>query len=327
MKLVDRFILLSGLATFIGGTLGLWLTNRWDIWPLACLVATVIVCLYWLAAIVTLKPILRVIEQTKEIAQGSRAALGGGTQGPEQAALTSSIEEILSQLRASQEAMGTFLGDASHELKTPLTVIKGYLELLADRLNRDKQLDPEFTGKALAKMTGEATRMQSIINDLLFLAKVGEAKSGTMTRVNLSEILNNEIESIRDLQPDRPIQTNIEENLEIVGDRSLLEQLFANIFSNIRRHTATAAEVKVSLLGGNTWVVLSVNDAGPGLSDEAYTVGVSHFKRFDKSRSRTTGGTGLGMSIIQSIVERHDGRLKLSKSDLGGLRTRIWLPR
>jgi two-component system, OmpR family, sensor kinase len=327
LKLIDRFILLSALATFIGEIVGLTLTDRWDIAPIATIVAVVIVLLYWLAASLSLKPFLRVIEQTQEIARGSRVALGVGNQSPEQERLTASIEDILAQMRASQTAMGTFLADASHELKTPLTVIKGYIELLTDRLNNKKQLDADFTAKALAKMSQEANRMQSLINELLLIAKVGETKTRTMTKLNLSEIVLNELQSIADLQPERQVITNVEPVVEITGDRALMEQLVANIFSNIRRHTAASATVRVSLLGGNTWAVFSVNDAGPGLSDEAYAVGISHFKRFDKSRSRATGGTGLGMSIIQSIVERHGGRMKLSKSDLGGLRTRIWLPR
>ncbi len=315
------------MATFVGEIIGLTLTNRWDLWPLATLVGAGIVCLFWLAARITLRPILRVIEETQEIARGSRAALGASGQGHEQSILTDSIEGILTQLRASQEAMSTFLADASHELKTPLTVIKGYVELMSEQLATRNELNPDFAGKALAKMSLEATRMQALIADLLFVAKVGDVKSGTMAQVNLSDLLMSELESLRDLQPERPLVLNVDSDVEVFGNKALLQQLLANIFSNLRRHTAASATARIALLGGATWVVLSINDAGPGLSDEAYETGVSHFKRFDKSRSRETGGTGLGMSIIQSIVERHGGRMRLSKSDLGGLRTRIWFPR
>lgn len=315
------------MATFVGEIVGLTLTNRWDIWPLATLVGVAIVCLFWLAARLTLRPILKVIEETQEIAQGSRAALGAKGPGLEQAMLTESIEGILERVRGSQETMSTFLADASHELKTPLTVIKGYVELMSEQLATRNELNPDFAGKALAKMSLEATRMQALVADLLFVAKVGDTKTGTMAQVNMSDLLNSEIDSLKDLQPERPLVLNIDSGVEVFGNKALLQQLLANIFSNLRIHTAASAKARIALLGGATWVVLSINDAGPGLSDEAYATGVSHFKRFDKSRSRETGGTGLGMSIIQSIVERHGGRMRLAKSDLGGLRTRIWLPR
>jgi signal transduction histidine kinase len=117
----------------------------------------------------------------------------------------------------------------------------------------------------------------------------------------------------------------------VQGREDLLRQLLANLLGNIARHTSSTDAVRVRLVGAvegsKAMVKLTIEDGGPGLPEVAYESEMDAFKRFDPSRSRENGGSGLGMSIIAGIVRSHLGSLKLSKSELGGLRTEIVLKR
>jgi K+-sensing histidine kinase KdpD len=111
-----------------------------------------------------------------------------------------------------------------------------------------------------------------------------------------------------------------------VGSRTNVERLVQNVFSNIRRHTPSNAPVSASLHQHDGTINLCIEDGGPGLPDSAYQRSPQSFLRFDKSRSRDSGGSGLGMSIIVAIVTDLNGSIELTPSDLGGLRVRVRLP-
>jgi two-component system OmpR family sensor kinase len=135
------------------------------------------------------------------------------------------------------------------------------------------------------------------------------------------------VDDLRILQPTRPVVVSIEPGIDVLGARDLLLQVLANLTSNIRRHTLVTDSLRVSLhTEDGMLAVLSFDDSGRGLPEEFYAGGINHFQRFDNSRSRASGGSGLGMSIMAAIVEKHGGEVKLEKSDLGGLRTEIRLP-
>jgi signal transduction histidine kinase len=102
--------------------------------------------------------------------------------------------------------------------------------------------------------------------------------------------------------------------------------MLANIFSNLRRHTPDNAQTQISLTSRGNKALLVVSDAGPGLPDEVYQNGIQYFQRFDRSRSRESGGSGLGMTIMKRIIESTNGSIQLRKSELGGLEIEISLP-
>ena len=103
------------------------------------------------------------------------------------------------------------------------------------------------------------------------------------------------------------------------GSESHIARLFTNVFGNISRHTPKDAPVHVSLLRGEHGISIVIEDGGPGLPESAYQEGMRNFQRFDRSRSRQDGGSGLGMSIIYAIVREHGGAVTLRPSNLGGL--------
>ena len=240
--------------------------------------------------------------------------------------MVESLKQAVRVEQAAQERMQEFLGDASHELRTPLTVIRGYVELL----EQAKDAPAEQRERAFERIHAEIKRMETLIRDLLQIAELSEA-TATMVQleeVDLSEVVQTSVDDLRALSPARQITVSVEPGLRVSGREDLLRQLLANLLGNIARHTGTSDAVRVTLAGMPDGLVkLTVEDAGPGLPESAYTGELDAFKRFDPSRSRENGGSGLGMSIIAGIVRSHLGSLKLSKSELGGLRTEITLQR
>ena len=256
--------------------------------------------------------------------------------------MVDSLQHAIEVERDTQQKMQAFLGDASHELRTPLTVIKGYVELL----QKNPDAGAEQTARAYERMLAEANRMDALIKDLLLLAELGETKTDTkimseLSVIDLSALVSTAVDDLRILQPTRPVVVSIEPGIEILGARDLILQVLANLTSNIRRHTLVTDSLRVSLrtVGDDAefdqgdwkavspkFALLSFDDSGRGLPEEFYAAGINHFQRFDNSRSRESGGSGLGMSILAAIVRKHGGQIYLQKSDLGGLRTVISLP-
>ena len=128
------------------------------------------------------------------------------------------------------------------------------------------------------------------------------------------------------LQPGRPVETSIEPGILINLSHNYAQQMLANIFSNLRRHTPDNAKTLISLTSKGNKAILVVSDAGPGLPDDVYESGIQYFQRFDRSRSRESGGSGLGMTIMKRIIESANGSIRLHKSELGGLEIEIGLP-
>ncbi len=226
----------------------------------------------------------------------------------------------VSQLMAQQHlAMQKFLGDASHELRTPLTVIKGYVDLARSTSDQKRQVG------YLDKSAKEILHMESIIKDLLFIAEVGESESVAVQDVAVRGILRDHIEVLQALQPERKIVTNLESEFIIQADSKLIDRMIGNLFSNIRRHTPADAPISASLAQDQKQVVITIEDGGPGFGE--YPDNSRAFKRFSAQRSKEGGGTGLGLSIIDGVAERYHGSVEYSRSELGGLKVVITLPR
>lgn len=223
--------------------------------------------------------------------------------------------------RETREAMQSFMGDASHELRTPLTVIKGYAELLS----KDSAGDSETRERAYARIVEQVNRMDETIGSLLELAEVGSISASSFIELDLTALVSGAAEDLRAISPTREIEVSVLP-CSVLGSADLLGKLLANAIGNIARHAGQKAAVRISLRKVKRSAVLVIEDGGKGLPNEAYAAGIQGFKRFDSSRSRETGGTGLGMSIMNSIVEAHSGSLGISKSSLGGLRLEIQLP-
>ena len=221
------------------------------------------------------------------------------------------------------ERMQRFLGDASHELRTPLTVIKGYSEMLS----KGQMSDEADRARAYSRVNTEIERMENLIHDLLLLAELGESRPPTFEEIDITELAQAHINDFELFNEGRRINVSLEENCDLKGSREHLNRLIQNCLSNIVRHTPTDAPVSITLKSKGKRVNLIIEDGGPGLPESAYRSDIAAMNRFDPSRSRDSGGSGLGMSIMAAIVQEHNGKLELRKSDLGGLAVIVELPK
>ena len=221
------------------------------------------------------------------------------------------------------ERMQRFLGDASHELRTPLTVIKGYSEMLS----KGQMSDEADRARAYSRVNTEIERMENLIHDLLLLAELGESRPPTIEEIDITELAQAHINDFELFNKGRRINVSLEENCDLKGSREHLNRLIQNCLSNIVRHTPTDAPVSITLKSKGKRVNLIIEDGGPGLPESAYRSDIAAMNRFDPSRSRDSGGSGLGMSIMAAIVQEHNGKLELRKSDLGGLAVIVELPK
>jgi len=232
------------------------------------------------------------------------------------------LNEVVNSLQKNQENMREFLGDASHELRTPLTVIKGYVELLSKSQTTDATKSAEY----YERVAREIERMQSLINDLLLIAELEDQAPAAPEIINFSREVAHLSSDLKTLQSMRPIETRIEPGILVNISHNYAQQMLANIFSNLRRHTPEDSQVLIALATAGNKAVLTISDAGPGLPEEVYKSGIQYFQRFDRSRSRESGGSGLGMTIMKRIIENAGGSIQLGKSQFGGLEIEINLP-
>ena len=232
------------------------------------------------------------------------------------------LNEVVNSLQKNQENMREFLGDASHELRTPLTVIKGYVELLG----KNQKAEPARTAEYYERIAHEIERMQSLINDLLLIAELEDQAPIEPEIINFSREVAHLSNDLKTLQPSRPIETKIEPGILVNISHNYAQQMLANIFANLRRHTPEDSQVLIDLTTVGSKAILTISDAGSGLPEEVYKSGIQYFQRFDRSRSRESGGSGLGMTIMKRIIENANGLIELRKSQFGGLEIKITLP-
>ena len=221
------------------------------------------------------------------------------------------------------QRMQRFLGDASHELRTPLTVIKGYSEMLS----KGQMSDVVDRARAYSRVNSEIERMENLIHDLLLLAELGESRPTTFEEIELTELVQSHVNDFELFNKGRKISISLDEECHLKGSREHLNRLIQNCLSNIVRHTPADAAVSITLKSKGKRANLVIEDGGPGLPESAYRSEIAALNRFDPSRSRDNGGSGLGMSIIAAIVQEHNGKLELRKSDLGGLAVVVELPK
>jgi len=211
-----------------------------------------------------------------------------------------------SKLNSAAKAMQEFIGDASHELKTPLTVIRGYSEILSS--------SAEQSDKYAKRINEESLRMNKIIDQLLKIAALDEGHREQPVAIDIAEYLKSHIEDLLVLQPNRQI-TFISKPLNIKAPYDLVDNLLGNVITNARVHSPADAPIQFVIDGKK----VIIEDGGPGLKE----MPDKPFKRFDSSRSRETGGSGLGMSLIQKSAKELGAKLTFGKSELGGLKVEI----
>ena len=260
--------------------------------------------------------------EAKLVAEGSIEEISTNSASAELRNLSEALSQMTKQLQSSRAQMKIFIGDASHELRTPLTVIRGYLDLLS----KYDDLSAEKRRVAIERSRTESLRMQQLITDLLQLAELEETPEIDMAPFNFGELITEQVYDLRALQPKRKVELFLEKEANFVGSKSLITQVLANAFQNVIRYTKERDLVRITLQSFEDNLYLIIEDAGPGIATLQKGRVINSFNRFDESRSRSSGGSGLGLSIMAKIVDVHGGKMELSRSELGGLQVAIRFP-
>lgn len=238
----------------------------------------------------------------------------------EVAVLSRSISSMAQTLQNQNSKMQQLLGDISHELKTPLTSIKGYTEILSHKPNmKDDDL------RVFEILQNEIDHMTRLIDDLLLMSKLGAVSYELTDEVNLGKLVAERFSKLKELQPDREITIINECKQNIKTSLPLITRLVDNLISNALAHTLSTDSISIALfIEDGSWS-LQYEDSGKGLPEVYFSAQDFDFIRFDSRRSEGKG-TGLGLSIIQQIIRQHDGKLVIGKSYLGGLLLRVTAP-
>ena len=224
------------------------------------------------------------------------------------------IEESFSARVESESKLRRFVADASHELRTPITAIRGFAELH----RQGAVTGEEKTKELIGRIENESKRMGSLVEDLLLLARLDQSREMKAEPVNLSKLVLDAVESARAAGPNHPVNFNkSDEEIYALGDNDRIHQVVANLLANARTHTPAGTKIDVSVVQSEDGVRIRIADNGPGLSEKDQAQIFERFYRADPSRVRTDGeGTGLGLSIVEAVMRAHAGQVSV-ESELG----------
>lgn len=300
-------------------------------------IAAVVLLSWWLIRL-GLRPLKDVETSAEEISEHELGEhrVPGGDQATEVGSLARALnamldrldaarsdrERTLEELRASETRMRRFIADASHELRTPIAATAAYAELFG----KGASDHPADLDRSMRGIEVETARMSGLVDDLLLLARLDERRPLAIERVDLTEIVLSALDAARALEPTRHFATRIDAVVLVSGDAGRLRQVVDNLLANVRTHTPVEAGCEVSLKTDAGWAILEVGDAGPGVTDEQLTHLRDRFYRVDHARTRATGGSGLGLSIVDAIINAHGGSLTAAHRRPTGLTITVRIP-
>jgi two-component system OmpR family sensor kinase len=261
----------------------------------------------------------------------------------------------------SEERMRRFIADASHELRTPVTAIRGFAEYYRQRgglvrhWDRDREeqagtadsaagaaaakagLTPRDLDRIMVRVEKEAARMGLLVEDLLLLARLDKQRPLARQPVDLLSLAADAVGDARLLSPSRTVDLSVQPGAAflVIGDEARLRQVIGNLMSNALTHTPDGTPIEVSISSGTLdpqagdhtpAVILDVTDQGPGMTQEQARRVFERFYRADQARTRATGGSGLGLAIVRALVVAQGGVASVRTAEGQGATFRIALP-
>ncbi len=232
------------------------------------------------------------------------------------------IEVSFAEREESERRLRQFVADASHELQTPLTSVRGYAELFrrgaADR--------PEDLANAMHRIESESQRMGLLVDDLLMLARLDQGRPMARESVDVARLVRDLVGDARVIDPARPIDVEAVDRVDITADEQRIKQVVANLLSNARTHTPAGTPISVTVRRDGDAALVAVADRGHGMPVEHASRVFERFFRADPSRTRASGGSGLGLSIVAAIVAAHGGTVAVETNPGDGATFTVRLP-
>lgn len=267
------------------------------------------------------RPILSIIKTMQEIrGSGQYKQISLPKQSKDELyQLGETFNEMIKQLKTNYEKQELFVANASHELKTPLTVIESYASLLKRRGRKN----PEVFDESVAAIYSEAVSMKSLIQQLLLLAKIDEHWNVDPKLVSLADIIKESVRAFRAAYK-REVNFIVKKNSTVYTDSDKLKQLFYILMDNARKYSEDVIKVKIDNI--NEQAVVEIIDRGIGISNEEQAKVFDRFFRVDKARSRKSGGFGLGLPLAKEIAVAIGAELHLESIEGLGTTVKIVFP-
>lgn len=294
------------------------LRNRFIAVGIGALIVSVLIAI-WLASLIT-RPLRRMAGVAAAVDSGDLTHRIDYQAEDEVGVLAESFNHMLDRLEQAFQREREFVSDASHELRSPLTVLRGRIEQLAARPETSEAVTLET-----AELMREVRRMERLTDDMLTLAKAERGGLIQRRRVPLGDF-------VQDLRRDLPLlgprHYTVETTLrgELQADPDRLAQVLRNLVTNAVRHTSPDGRVDISITSENGSAVFSVSDDGTGIDPEQLGRIFDRFHRTDEGRGRSEGGSGLGLAIAKAIVEAHGGSIRAESSPGAGATIRFEVP-
>ena len=241
----------------------------------------------------------------------------------ELAGLETAVNSLIQRMRDSYSQQARFVSDASHELRTPIAVIKGY----ADMLDRWGKTDEAVLEESVQAIKSESDNMSRLVEQLLFLAR-GDSGRTKLNRekLDLAHLMKEVCEESSMIDRDHVYEYLGDDAVTVKGDASLLKQAARVLTDNAAKYSPEGEKITLRASREGKEAVFSVQDRGIGIPEESLPFMFDRFYRADNSRTRGSGGTGLGLSIVKHVAQFHDAELKLESSPDAGTRITLIFP-
>ena len=238
--------------------------------------------------------------------------------------MSKNVKDYLNQIEKERMIRQEFFSNASHELKTPITSIQGYAELLESGMIQDESTKADFA----SRIKKEAVRMTGLINDILMISRL-EAKEAevTFSDVRVSVLLEEIIDSLKPQAAEAQVFVHVDcQPLMIHANLQQMRELLTNLISNAIKYNRPGGQVWINIRETDGQMVIRVKDNGVGIPSDSLDRIFERFYRVDKGRSRKQGGTGLGLSIVKHIVNFYHGTIHVSSEPDMGSEFTVFLP-
>ncbi len=268
-----------------------------------------------------LTPVRDLMDGTRELAAGTYNTRMENRRGDEFGTLIDHFNQLAESLEVAEKAERQWISDASHELQTPLAVLRAEIEALQDGVRKADE-------KTLADMHGAIMRLSRLVGDLNALSHAREGRLVTlMAQEDLCAIVRDAVEGVRASYQEKGLSLELTTADEIVltCDRLRIRQLLDNLLENARRYTDAPGQVSLRVLRSGKRAVIELEDTAPAPPRETLEKLFDRFYRAESSRARQHGGSGLGLAICRAIVLAHGGSIRAALSDLGGLKITVSL--